>query len=122
MAHRIFPRAGNLPIDAARSVNVGGRHQNSVMERELPPTLRYLIRRQSGVVSRVQALQAGLSEEGQDQGQRRRCGGESDAEVRLGPGQVGSVRDCGRGRQGAAPAWLERPAAHMLPGLRGETE
>jgi predicted transcriptional regulator of viral defense system len=63
MAHRIFPRAGNLPIDAARSVNVGGRHQNSVMERELPPTLRYLIRRQSGVVSRVQALQAGLSED-----------------------------------------------------------
>ena len=63
MAHRIFPTAGNLPVDAARSVNVGGRHQNSVMERELPPTLRYLIRRQSGVISRVQALQAGLSED-----------------------------------------------------------
>ncbi len=63
MAHRIFPIAGNLPVDAARSVNVGGRHQNSVMERELPPTLRYLVRRQSGVISRVQALQAGLSED-----------------------------------------------------------
>jgi predicted transcriptional regulator of viral defense system len=63
MAPRIFPIAGNLPVDAARSANVGGRYHTVVMERELPPTLRYLVRRQSGVVSRVQALQAGLSED-----------------------------------------------------------
>jgi predicted transcriptional regulator of viral defense system len=63
MAHRIIPIAGIFPVDAAGSVNVGGCHQNSVMERELPPTLRYLARRQSGVIARVQALQAGLSED-----------------------------------------------------------
>jgi len=31
------------------------------MESELPPTLRYLAQRQSGVISRAQALRAGLS-------------------------------------------------------------
>jgi hypothetical protein len=44
-------------------VNVGGRYHTVVMERELPPTLRYLVRRQSGVISRVQTLQAGVSED-----------------------------------------------------------
>jgi hypothetical protein len=63
MAHQIFPVAGNFPVDAAGSVNAGGCYHTSVMERELPPTLRYLVRQQSGVVSRVQVLQAGLSED-----------------------------------------------------------
>lgn len=35
----------------------------SVMERDLPPTLRYLARNQGGVVSRSQARKAGLSED-----------------------------------------------------------
>jgi hypothetical protein len=63
LVHLIFPIAGIFPIDGWDSANVGGRLQTSVMESELPPTLRYLARRQSGLVSRSQARQAGLSED-----------------------------------------------------------
>lgn len=63
MVHRIFPKAGIFPNDAVGGTNVGGRYHTSLMERELPAILRYLARRQSGVVSRIQALQAGLSED-----------------------------------------------------------
>jgi len=63
MVHRIFPITGIFPIDGGDIVNVGGPYQTSVMESELPSTLRYLARRQSGVVSRIQARQAGLSED-----------------------------------------------------------
>src|SRR6266480_2201298 len=53
MVHRIFPITGIFPIDGGDIVNVGGPYQTSVMESELPSTLRYLARRQSGVVSRI---------------------------------------------------------------------
>ena len=63
IVHWIFPIAEIFPVDSEGGVNVGARDQTSVMESELPPTLRYLARRQSGVVSRVQACRAGLSED-----------------------------------------------------------
>jgi hypothetical protein len=63
IVHRILPIAGIFPNDCARGVNVGGRYQNSVMESELPPALRYLARRQSGIVSRAQVLTVGFSED-----------------------------------------------------------
>jgi hypothetical protein len=63
MVHWIFPIAGIFPNDGEGGGNVGGHHQTSVMESELPPALRYLVRRQSGVVSRAQALMTGFSED-----------------------------------------------------------
>jgi hypothetical protein len=48
----IFAASGEM---SAGVVTLGG------MARELPPTLRYLARNQSGMVSRSQAIQAGLS-------------------------------------------------------------
>ena len=61
IVHQIFRETRNFhDLSRVGQMSVGGVTLCG-MQRELPPTLRYLAQRQNGVVSRSQAIRAGLS-------------------------------------------------------------